>query len=292
MKVEKNIINQTIQELNTINNIHILKPFKIKKSINELIKLLENKIKSEEVKEVKKLAFFHIPKTAGGTITNILNELVHPDEIYNFRAKPSYSYYIDEFENYKLKKSLIIGHYSYKIVEEFPEEIEIFTVIREPIQRILSLYEYAKRTKNHYLYKIINDNNYTIEDCINNKVSIEFDNNMVRLFAGIDHHFDEIGDNSRIIKYGNVNKKLLDRALVNIQSKFIHIGFQDELDKTLDFITNFYQKEIPSFKSKNINTNSHYESRYSIETIEFLKEQNSYDLILYDKLKSNEEKVI
>lgn len=111
-------------------------------------------IKRNEIKD-KKLGFLHIPRTGGTHLERVLNPM-GPDKFVNFFGanenqkqnhipiiedmKPGNAKHQMLLSNPNLKScKLFAGHFSHNIKDCFDEEVDFFTILRNPIQRVISL---------------------------------------------------------------------------------------------------------------------------------------------------------
>lgn len=94
----------------------------------------------------KKLVFLHIPKTAGSSVGRFFDAQFNPQEIcliYDGNIKTQLAAALED-DNIRF----IRGHFGlYKpLLEQLPNpDIFVFTFLREPVQRILSLYNHMQR---------------------------------------------------------------------------------------------------------------------------------------------------
>src|SRR5689334_11133072 len=87
------------------------------------------------------LYFLHIPKTAGTTLTTILDnnfdlDSIYPEQVWQklLLNKPH------SFSKYKL----IRGHFGYSLLGILPHKPVCITMIREPIERTISFYHHMR----------------------------------------------------------------------------------------------------------------------------------------------------
>jgi Sulfotransferase family len=90
----------------------------------------------------EQLCFIHIPKTAGTTLTSLLNSKFHqskicPAEVWSELVEiPP-----DRLHQYQLFR----GHFFYDINDLIPRKPVYITILRQPIERVISGYEFMRR---------------------------------------------------------------------------------------------------------------------------------------------------
>ncbi|MEL6223258.1 MAG: sulfotransferase family 2 domain-containing protein [Cyanobacteria bacterium J06627_8] len=87
------------------------------------------------------LCLLHIPKTAGSTLTSILDANFHVDDIFPDNVIGRYP--PEELERYRFFRS----HYDHQIHRFFKTPPYFITILRDPIDRAISLYEFWKRAR-------------------------------------------------------------------------------------------------------------------------------------------------
>jgi hypothetical protein len=100
------------------------------------------------------LYFLHIPKTGGTTLRysvlaqNLDKRLICPAYSYSqlLRLQPR------EISTYRL----FSGHFYYSLYRLLPEKPVYITFLRDPVERVLSLYDYVRRDSAHYQHRALN----------------------------------------------------------------------------------------------------------------------------------------
>jgi hypothetical protein len=93
-----------------------------------------------------KLAFLHLEKCGGVAVVKWLTEQFHPDQIDPdpLRAAPPHNFYRAPpgIGRDVVKYSLLWGHFGLPALERIDPERFIFTMLRDPRERLISLYRY------------------------------------------------------------------------------------------------------------------------------------------------------
>ncbi|MBW4517311.1 MAG: sulfotransferase family protein [Timaviella obliquedivisa GSE-PSE-MK23-08B] len=98
---------------------------------------IEHRLTSDE-----QLCFIHIPKTAGTTLTSLLNSKFHQSKICPAEV---WSEIIEIPRQELAQYQLFRGHFFYDIGELLPCKPVYITMLRHPIERVISGYEFMRR---------------------------------------------------------------------------------------------------------------------------------------------------
>ena len=89
---------------------------------------------------MRPVAFLHIPKCAGTAVTRALASLFTPSEICPEWTQRLHEMPPEELARYRL----VSGHFYWDLAERLPASGFVFTFLREPRERLLSLYYYFR----------------------------------------------------------------------------------------------------------------------------------------------------
>lgn len=181
---------------------------------------------------MKHIAYFHVPKCAGTTITDVFagkfgREAVLTDATFvNYFAVPSTFY-----DRYKV----FAGHITYDCLPLIPRELDFVTVLRNPHTRLLSLYSYYRRIQDDSsqphsvaLAKKLDFHDWL--ECNNPEVIRETLNSMVRQFVPESFFSaDAPACSHNILK-----------AAEDFVSRFSVVGFVEKIDVTREILCSTY----------------------------------------------------
>lgn len=224
------------------------------------------------------LLFLHIPKTAGSTLHSIISRQLPKDEQLLCHNRDL----ITELSSEQLNKIRVLrGHFPFGYHENIPEKsYEYFTVLRDPIDRVISLYKHILRTPTHPFYERCIKQNYSLREAIESKEWIPFNNSMVRMIsANAKLPFDSIDENH------------LQQAIQNIDQYFPIVGLQDRFDEFILELGDrygwnmlWYRKRLVAEKIKKT-----VKVELNEETLASIRVHNAMDIKLYDFIRKRKE---
>ena len=216
------------------------------------------------------LIYVHIPKTAGTTMMEVLKQNYGQGyfRLKNEGRRLKWQKKSDEVKN---AVTCLAGHFAYGIHEHIPTECQYVTFLRNPVERILSLYYYV-RHKNHQLAPMLNQ--LTVGEFVESKTISDTNNGMVRFLAGR-------SDIGQVSPNGSVTRDDLVLAKRNL-SQFTAVGFVETFNESLREFARLFQWENIRYVSKRINASRPSQTDLPNRTINVIKEYNTLDLELYE----------
>lgn len=211
------------------------------------------------------VVFLHIPKTGGQTLNAILarqyefartvtieNPLgpVAPLREGTVRASPA----------------LVRGHIPFGIHEKLGIEPQYITMLRQPVDRVISMYRFIERYPKHPLHAQVHEQGMTLFDFVESGINrAEVDNGQTRQLAGSD------------VK--DPDRDTLERAKNNLRS-FLAVGLTERFDESVVLFRRRLHWKPPLYVSKNVASGGH-RTGASGRTRELLEDHNHLDLELY-----------
>ena len=167
-----------------------------------------------------------MPKTGGTTLHHLLAEQfsksdLMPERFNNIRKHPAGAL---------AKHQFFSGHFDYSSVRLIPGEKNVITILRDPVQRLISLYYFVKSHNKEYVEK----RNLTLAIIANQCNSIEefFTHEVVRTHRGINNTMVRLlstGENS------DLSTSHLDQAF-DVLSSFTSFGIMEKYDNSVELI--------------------------------------------------------
>ena len=244
----------------------------------ESLKLQNNQ--SEESHQEETVIFVHIPKTAGTTMWNILREQYDPKTIYkcdDFIILRDFQYYVAfvhklwaiSIEQRK-QLNVIGGHIPFGFHKFLCRPSAYFTILRDPIERVVSDYYHLLRSSEHIFYREVTSKNMSLSDYVRSGINQTLDNGQCRLLSGVLN-----------AGYGQCTTEILDVAKANLREQFRVVGLAERFDETLILLKRAFGWRAPYYNAVNVAENKPRTYEIPADTLKVLEEYNELDLELY-----------
>lgn len=218
--------------------------------------------------------FLHIPKAAGQTLGEFVYNQCREDEereegvikagvaylTYGFfKEETGVPHHVSEL----LKRTnlrAVIGHFQFGLHEHMTRPSTYITVLRNPIDRVASLYYYAKL-----------QNSQSLEEFATRPPFKEVDNDQTRRISGVDPPI------------GGCTRSMLDQARENLRRHFGVVGTAERFDETLILLKRKlgWNKEIISYP-RNVNADRPKTRSLSQEAVDAVRKRNELDFELWE----------
>jgi len=230
------------------------------------------------MKQKQKIIFLHLPKTAGSSLKTVFENQYKPSEIINV--------YSPEEEKIMQEKkeeiAIVSGHFPFGLHNKYYSDAKYITILRDPVERVISLYYFIKRTPTNQFHEKINSENISLKDFVlNDEMLKEVYNLQTKFIAGLNGYVSE-----EMITMETYNK-----AVQNIENHFIVTGLTERFDETILMMKNELNWSYPVYIKQNV-AKKKEKPEVSDEIRKLIIERNEYDIKLYDYVKENFEKKI
>lgn len=245
----------------------------------KLYPYLISKHSGEKPKKSKVIIFLHIPKCGGMSVRKALCDNFEDHDAYTIGGwnDEAMQKTIDALRDRIAggnRPKLVMGHIAYGVHRQLGlEEAEVIyiSVMREPIERVLSFYKYVRQSKEHLLHA--QSNALPFHEFIRlDKVRPEISNVQYRHLAGrMDRDFTAA----------------FTRFAGALERNAVIVGTLEAYDKTIEIFNGFF-----SINMKNSIQNQSEMAPFvlSEEDRAFLEEINKKDYTLYNLVRKNLEK--
>jgi hypothetical protein len=241
--------------------------------------------------------FLHIPKTAGTTFRVFLENQFHLHQIC-----PAYEFFeLKKYTDEQLSQMrLFRGHLGYNLVNYLPQPLHTMVMLRDPMERTVSHFEYICRDPGHPKYRQIHERKLGLKEYLLDKVlSAEVTNAQVRPLA---HTADRrvlqelLGRSQSQQEFAKAwrhtpgvlpaDDELLDVALQRLR-QMAFVGVAEQLERGLQLAGWLLDANPPeNISSLNINHQRTRLDEIPEETLQILKQVTALDSALYERGKA------
>lgn len=219
------------------------------------------------------LFFLHIPKTAGTTLNNILDDNLSRENILDLykeeqQQKLNEMTY-DQISEYALVRGhVFIGDFG-KLLDG-PVPFRVFTFLRNPVDRVISEYFFLKTWPKSHLYGYMNKQNVSLTEYVTSttpQLRQRGRNGMVNSLSGIG---------------GATIEERLELAWYHMKERFVFFGILERFNESLLMLKRTIGLERTFYEKQNVRDKSSNRTATPGE-LEIIREHNQADIQLYDR---------
>ncbi|HEX9617156.1 MAG TPA: sulfotransferase family 2 domain-containing protein [Anaerolineales bacterium] len=222
---------------------------------------------SEGLKAV--LIFLHLPKAAGSTLARIIERQYGQGNVLrlyeSIRGEEVATLSPERKENLRA----LIGHFYFGAHIYVTRPATYITILRDPVQRIISHYYYVRREPSHYLYPAAQQ--LSLCEYVIHCGKAEPNNDQTRLLAGSEHALED----------GTWSAEMLPAAKVNLRDHFSVVGLVEEFDRSLILFKRVLGWRSPFYIKQNVSRRHAGNGGIPEEAIRVIRTYNEMDIHLY-----------
>jgi hypothetical protein len=210
-----------------------------------------------------------MPKTGGTTLEEIIARRYEGGETFRFTGSAENE---DAFrglnDRARAGLDLMSGHTHFGVHEYIPSDCTYITMLRHPVDRIVSLYYYVLGEPDHYLHRHGFGDRHNLEDFVLRPITYEIDNLQTRLL------------NPRPPMYmpaGGVTEAMFERAAVTLEEHFAVVGVTERFDDMLAVLRGVFGWQDLSYERRNVTRDRPRAEDLPGSTIEAIREANRFD---------------
>lgn len=158
------------------------------------------------------------------------------------------------------------GHMLFGLHEILPQPASYITVLRDPVERVLSAFYFMRSYKLHPLYWKFRRQNWTLEDFVNRSPRT---NIQCKILAGAEYE-------------APCTTEICAKAMENIARHFSVVGLSERFEESLALMKLRYGWELESYSSFNVTRSRPKKRDLPQSTLDLIIAKNSYDIALYD----------
>lgn len=213
--------------------------------------------------------FLHLPKTAGTTLNRLIEweypllQMYSVDPVlFEWSAA-----HLRKLSPRRLKRTRMFkGHMLYGLHKVLPQPATYITVLREPVDRVISAFYFMRSYKLHPLYWKFRRGNWTIDDFVRWS---RRDNVQSKIIAGANYEEP-------------CTAEIAETAKDNLQRHFGVVGLSERFEESLALMKLRFGWQFNTYSSFNVTRSRPKRHDLSKSTLDLIIENNSYDVALYE----------
>ena len=214
------------------------------------------------------IIFLHLPKTAGTTLNRLIEWEYSLGEMYSVDPvlfEWSFAR-LRRLSKRRLRKTRMFkGHMLFGLHEVLPQPATYITVLRDPVERVLSAFYFMRSYKLHPLYWKFRNEKWTVDEFVQRSSR---DNVQCKVIANAHYH-------------SPCTQEVLDRAIDHLNNYFSVVGLSERFEESLALMKLRFGWQLNSYSSFNVTRARPKKGDLPQATLDLIAEKNRFDVALY-----------
>jgi len=217
----------------------------------------------------KAIIFLHLPKTAGTTLNRLIEWEYPLTEMYSvdpvlFEWSAAH---MRNLPKSRLRRTRMFkGHMLFGLHELLPQPSTYITVLRNPVERVLSAFYYMRSYRLHPLYWKLRQEKMTVEQFVERSTR---DSVQCKIIAGAEYHQP-------------CTQEVLEKALDHLDRYFSIVGLSERFEESLALMKLRFGWQLNSYSSFNVTRARPKKEDLPQSTLDLIAERNRFDVALYE----------
>jgi len=213
--------------------------------------------------------FLHMPKGAGTTLNRLIEWEYPLFDIYSIDPvffRWSWAH-LQRLSEKRLKRTRVFkGHMLFGLHEILPQPATYITVLREPVDRVVSAFYFMRNYKLHPLYWKFRWENWSLEDFVRRSPR---DNVQCKIVAGAEYEEP-------------CTAEICERAKENLVRYFSVVGLSERFEESLALMKLRFGWKLRRYSSFNVTRTRPKKEDLPRSALDLIMEKNSFDVSLYE----------
>jgi Galactose-3-O-sulfotransferase len=212
--------------------------------------------------------FLHLPKAAGSTLNRVIAQQYPPAAIYKTAGKPPAVNAQELAANLRTPGGirLVAGHFGFGLHGAVPGEFTYITMLRDPVERLLSHFHFARRLQTHPLHAEITSGRLTLPD-------------VARRLANLQTRY--LADEAVRGTAESAGAETLASAQENLRRHFSVVGLAERFNESLILLQRRLGWKVRAVANSNVTRGRPARAAHGEEDLAAVRAANLLDIELY-----------